>query len=98
VAVTAVAVGVGSAVMVQASKISLLSKIPAIVWGFASTVGTAAATGHDITTTSLSNPALVAALAMVLGAVFGIASQYAAVVMTARSAAPAAEPATEGRP
>lgn len=106
VAVAAVAVGVGSAAMVQASKISLLSKIPAIVWGFASTVGTVAATGRDITTTSLGNPALVAALAMVLGAVFGIASEYWGSAMTANRApgehteadtAPAAGPTAEGQ-
>jgi hypothetical protein len=97
-AVAAIAVGVGSAAMVQASKIGLLSKIPAIVWGFASTVGTVAATGHGITTASISNPALVAALAMVLGAVFGIASEYWGAAMTARLAAkPAAGPALEGQ-
>src|SRR6266702_7718076 len=84
--IAAVAVGVGSAAMVQASKIGLLSKIPAIVWGFASTVGTAAATGHGITTTSINNPALVAAVAVVLGAVFGIASEYWGAAMTARPA------------
>ncbi|MGW1563005.1 DUF1097 domain-containing protein [Streptomyces sp. NPDC002144] len=89
-AVAAVAVGVGSAAMVQASKIPLLSKIPAIVWGFASTVGTVSATGHGITTASLNNPALVAALAMVLGAVFGIASEYWGAAMTTRRAAEAA--------
>jgi hypothetical protein len=76
VAVAAIAVGVGSAAMVQASKVGLLSKIPAIVWGFASTVGTVAATGRGITTASIENPALVAALSMVLGAVFGAASEY----------------------
>jgi hypothetical protein len=79
---------------VQASKIRLLSKLPAIVWGFASTVGTVAATGHDITTASINNPALVAALSMVLGAVFGIASEYWGAAMTAR---PSAEPAPEGQ-
>ncbi|MEU6603396.1 DUF1097 domain-containing protein [Streptomyces flaveolus] len=93
-AVAATAVGVGSAVMVQASKIPLLSKIPAIVWGFASTVGTVAATGQGITTASLSNPVLVAALSMVLGAVFGIASEYWGAVMTTRAAA---EPTPEGQ-
>ncbi|MEV7389188.1 DUF1097 domain-containing protein [Streptomyces sp. NPDC091215] len=95
-AVAAVAVGVGSAAMVQASKVGLLSKIPAIVWGFASTVGTVAATGHGITTTSINNPALVAALSMVLGAVFGIASQYWGAAMTTTQR-PAAEPAPEGQ-
>lgn len=84
--VAAVAVGAGSAAMVQASKIGLLSKIPAIVWGFASTVGTVAATGHPITTASINNPGLVAALAMVLGAVFGIASEYWGTAMTNRAA------------
>ncbi|MFJ3802599.1 DUF1097 domain-containing protein [Streptomyces sp. NPDC090088] len=93
-AVAAVAVGVGSAAMVQASKVGLLSKIPAIVWGFASTVGTVAATGHGITTASINNPALVAALSMVLGAVFGIASEYWGAAMTTRAAA---EPAPEGQ-
>ncbi|MGW7646292.1 DUF1097 domain-containing protein [Streptomyces bobili] len=90
--IAAIAVGVGSAVMVQASKIGLISKIPAIVWGFASTVGTVAATGNDITTASISNPALVAALSMVLGGVFGIASDLWGSAMTSR---PAVEPASE---
>ena len=97
--VAAVAVGLGSAAMVQASKIGLLSKIPAIVWGFASTVGTVAATGYGITTTSINNPALVAALAMILGAVFGIASEYWGAAMTARPVAePAVGPTLEGQP
>ena len=83
-AVATIAVGVGSAAMVQVSKIDILSKIPAIVWGFASTVGTVAVTGHPITTPSIANPALIAALSMVLGAVFGIASEYWGTAMTAR--------------
>src|SRR5437899_198726 len=68
--VAAVAVGIGSAAMVQLSRIGLLSTLPAIVWGFACTVGTTAATGHDITTVSLGSPALVAAVSMVLGGAF----------------------------
>ena len=83
-AVAAIAVGFGSAAMVQVSKIDILSKIPAIVWGFASTVGTVAVTGDPITTPSIANPALIAALSMVLGAVFGIASEYWGTAMTAR--------------
>src|ERR671916_291833 len=39
-ALTAVCVGIGSAAMVQASKAGFLGATPAIVWGFASTVGT----------------------------------------------------------
>jgi len=68
--VAAVCVGVGSAAMVQASKLPLLTAIQAIVSGFASTVGTTVATGKSITTLGLDNPAIVAAMAMVLGGIF----------------------------
>jgi hypothetical protein len=71
----AVLVGIGSAAMVQASKLKLLDVLPAIVWGFASTVGTTVATGKAITTVGIQNPALVAAAALVTGAVFGIVSE-----------------------
>lgn len=71
----AILVGIGSAAMVQASQLKILDLLPAIVWGFASTVGTTVATGKDITTPGLQNPALVAASALVLGAVFGFISE-----------------------
>ncbi|GAB4372862.1 MAG: hypothetical protein Kow00121_15560 [Elainellaceae cyanobacterium] len=80
--VAAICVGVGSAAMVQASKLPLLTAIPAIVWGFASTVGTTAATGQPITAPGLENPALVAAAAMVLGGLFGYLSELWGDVMT----------------
>jgi len=83
--VAAIAVGVGSAAMVQASKVGLLSTIPAIVWGFASTVGTVAATGNEITTASISNPALIAATAMIVGASFGIVSEMLRTALTTRT-------------
>ncbi|MCL5801071.1 MAG: DUF1097 domain-containing protein [Gammaproteobacteria bacterium] len=73
--IAAICVGIGSAAMVQASKISLLSAIPAIVWGFASTVGTTVATNTPITTLGWDNPALVAAAAMILGGIFGFLSE-----------------------
>jgi hypothetical protein len=57
---TAVAVGAGSAAMVQVSRVALLGAIPAIVWGFASTVGTVAVTGRGVLTASIDNPALMA--------------------------------------
>lgn len=82
----AVCVGVGSAAMVQASKIRLLDVLPAIVWGFASTVGTTVATGRPITTPGLANPALVAAAALVTGAVFGYVSEIAGSALTTRPA------------
>lgn len=73
--VAAVLVGIGSAAMVQASKATLLSILPAIVWGFASTVGTTVATGKPITTVGIDNPALVAATALIVGALFGYVSE-----------------------
>lgn len=99
--VTAIAVGVGSAVMVQASWVSLLSTTPAVVVGFASTVSTVAGTGSAITVTTISHPGLVAALACVLGASFGLLSEYAATAMTRKSDQPAASAettSTEGSP
>lgn len=91
---TAIAVGVGSALMVQASWVGLLSTTPAVVVGFASTVSTVAGTGQLVTATSISHPGLVAACACVLGATFGIVSEYLANVMT--RTAPAERPDTEG--
>jgi len=84
--VAAICVGVGSAAMVQASKVPLLTAIPAIVWGFASTVGTAIATSKPITTPGLENPALVATAAMILGGVFGYLSELWGDAMTRESA------------
>lgn len=80
--ISAVCVGIGSAAMVQASKVPLLRAIPAIVWGFASTVGTTIATGKAITTPGLENPALVAAAAMILGGIFGYLSEMWGDAMT----------------
>ena len=73
--VAAICVGIGSAAMVQASKIPLLSATPAIVWGFASTVGTTAVTEVPITSASMTNPAIVTAVAMTIGALFGYLSE-----------------------
>lgn len=83
--IAAIAVGVG-ALMVQASKVSLLRTLPAIVWGFASTVGTTLATGQPITTPGLHNPALVAAAALALGGLFGFASEALGVALTGKAA------------
>ncbi|WP_144161405.1 DUF1097 domain-containing protein [Paraburkholderia sp. BCC1885] len=71
----AICVGLGSAAMVQVSKLKLLNVLPAVVWGFASTVGTTVATGKAITTVGIDNPALIAAAALITGAVFGIVSE-----------------------
>ncbi len=78
----AICVGIGSAAMVQASKLKLLNVLPAVVWGFASTVGTSVATGKAITTVGIHNPALVAAAALITGAVFGIVSEVLGEVLS----------------
>jgi len=59
------------------------------VVGFASTVSTVAGTGNTVTVTSISHPGLVAAMACLLGASFGLLSEYVATVLTR-------EPAKEG--
>lgn len=82
----AIMVGVGSAGMVQASRLKILNILPAIVWGFASTVGTSVATGKDITTPGIHNPALVAAAALVLGGIFGFVSEVVGEALKGKSA------------
>jgi hypothetical protein len=84
-AIVAVLVGLGSAAMVQASKLPALSALPAVVWGFASTVGTTVATGKPITAAGLDNPAAVAAAALVVGALFGWVSEWLGEVLTEKS-------------
>jgi hypothetical protein len=59
-----------------------ISAAPAIVFGFAMTVGTMAATGNPITATGLSHPALVAAITALVGAGFGLASELGAAVLS----------------
>lgn len=79
---TGVVVGIGSALMVAVSRVPLLAAIPAVVWGFASTVGVSAVTGRNIVyTESIGNPVLMVATAMLLGGLFGIASESLANVM-----------------
>lgn len=73
--VIALAVGLGSALAVQASKVSVLGALPAIFFGFSCTVGTVAVTGKSILTMTIDSPALVAATALLLGNLFGVASQ-----------------------
>jgi hypothetical protein len=81
----AVLVGIGSACMVLASQLKLLDILPAIVWGFASTVGTTVATGKAITTAGYDNPAIVAAVALLTGAVFGYVSELLGEALRSKS-------------
>ncbi|MDE1907596.1 MAG: DUF1097 domain-containing protein [Rhodospirillales bacterium] len=79
-----ICVGIGSAGMIVVTKIKLIAFPPAIVFGFASFVGTTVATGHDVTTAGIHNPILVASLSMLVGACFGFVSEIFANAMTAR--------------
>ncbi|MCX2932792.1 DUF1097 domain-containing protein [Mycobacterium sp. CVI_P3] len=79
----AIAVGIGSFAMVQVSRLPWISATPAIVFGFAMTVGTIVATGNSITTIGVSNPALIAATTALVGAAFGVASEWGAGVISA---------------
>ena len=81
--VAAICVGIGSAAMVQASKLSFTHGItPAIVWGFSQTVGTVAVTGLPVTAALPNNPVLIAIAAMILGAIFGYLSEAWGKAMT----------------
>jgi hypothetical protein len=71
----AVLVGAGTSAMVLVSAIPILNFPPAIVFGFASLVGTTAATGTTVTTSGLNHPTMVAMAAMLLGGVFGLLSE-----------------------
>lgn len=62
--------------LVMLSGVSLLSVVPANVYGYAATAGLAltAGTAGNATMMDLSNPALLVIVSTVLGAVFGLAS------------------------
>jgi hypothetical protein len=74
--VAAICVGIGSAGMVQASRLSYTKGFtPAIVWGFSQTVGATAA-GFAIMNTDVTNQATaIAIIAMLVGAIFGYVSE-----------------------
>ena len=86
----ALLVGIGSGLMVQASKLELISKLPAIVWGFASLVGTTAALDRPIThPEALGHPTLIAIVAMLIGNSFGFLHELMTDALTAKAPAKA---------
>ncbi|ODN69150.1 DUF1097 domain-containing protein [Methylobrevis pamukkalensis] len=85
----AILVGLGTSAMVFASSFGILNFPPAIVFGFASFVGTTAATGTTVMTPGLTHPTLVAMAAMLLGAAFGFVSELGTQMLTAKKAATA---------
>jgi hypothetical protein len=83
----AICVGTGSACMVLMTRFPITSFPPAIVFGFASTVGTVAATGQSMTVIGPHHPTLIAALAMLVGASFGYVSEALTEFLSKKSAA-----------
>lgn len=72
--------------MILASSHRALGFPPAIVFGFASTVGTVVGTGHSITDAGIANPAVIAAFSMLVGATFGFVSEKFADILATRRA------------
>jgi Protein of unknown function (DUF1097) len=70
-AAAAILVGLGSAAMVQAPKLTTLEALPAIVCGFASTVGTVALIGRSAAALTFENPVLIAVAGLLIGNAFG---------------------------
>lgn len=84
----AIAVGLGAAVICLSSAVGLLSTIPASVYGFASIAGPILLAGKSPT------EAIVPVIAsVIIGAVFGIASEMLANALTKKDGAAAAQPA-----
>ena len=72
----AICVGVAVAVMILGAHLPLLSAIPAAVYGFASTAAMALLKGGSVTSPDLtSNPLVVVAASLAIGAVFGYVSE-----------------------
>jgi len=76
-----VAVGLGAFVICLASRISLLSTIPASVYGFASVAGPILLAG--LTPTAAIGPVIAS---IIIGALFGIVSEFLANALTKKSA------------
>lgn len=83
--VAAIIIGLASGSVVQFSRVPILSQIPAIVFGFASVVGTIAATGFPLTNASISNPILIAITSAISGAATGYISEIFAKVLAGRN-------------
>jgi hypothetical protein len=77
---TPICVAVGITLMILGAKIPIFSTIPAQVYGFAATVAFTLLTNAAgaLLQPKLTNPAIIIALSMVAGAVFGIISEQLA--------------------
>ncbi|MET0451103.1 MAG: DUF1097 domain-containing protein [Mycobacterium sp.] len=76
---TALCIVFGAGVLVAIGRFDVFSFTPASFFGFASTVGIIGATGRSITDApSISHPAAIALMAMVLGTAFGFVAEQVA--------------------
>lgn len=78
------AVGIGAAVIVLSSQLSLLSTIPASVYGFAAIAGLILLGGPDMTAVGALGPTV---LSIVIGTAFGYASEALAGVLAKKETA-----------
>lgn len=62
-------------VLVLGAKVPALGAIPASVYGYAATAGYTLLSGADITKIDLAHPLIAVSASMILGAVFGLASE-----------------------
>ncbi|EJC71177.1 MULTISPECIES: DUF1097 domain-containing protein [Rhizobium] len=85
----ALLVGLGTSAMVMVSSIKILNFPPAIVFGFASLVGTTAATNTSVVTSGMNHPTLVAMAAMLLGGAFGLLSEIGTSLLSTKKPATA---------
>ena len=78
-----ICVAIGVALMILGCKIPIFSAIPATVYGYAATVAFALLTNAvgGLVEPTLQNPAVVIALSMIGGAIFGLISEAFAGVM-----------------
>ncbi len=84
VIVTSIIVGVSVVVLVLGAHLPALSTIPAGVYGYASTAAGTLLTGVALTDTgALGKAAMMVAVSLILGNVFGIISEKVAGAMTA---------------
>ncbi|MGQ7792529.1 DUF1097 domain-containing protein [Faunimonas sp. B44] len=90
-----IAVGLGVAAMVLLANVPIFSTIPAMVYGFASVAAYTLAGGKiaELTAASLANPLVTIALSLVVGALFGYASEKVAGALVGSPKSAGAAPA-----
>ena len=76
-----IAVAICAFVLVIGAKVEALAAIPAAVYGYASVAGYGLLSGASLTDVNFANPLICAIVSLVIGNIFGIASEKLAGVM-----------------